>query len=112
MAELASPPATGGQPFVSPDLGGANPIQRSGYSLTYTPGAAVPGALGSCTGINNSGPVPFDTYALAAAPVSVNSSGVRFFGTNERQTIYQDTAAITFGPLPARTPSGSSTPIK
>lgn len=112
MAELATPPATGGQPFVSPDLAGANPIQKSGYNLTYTPGAAVPGALGSCTVVNNGGPVPFDTYALAAAPVSLNSSGVRFFATNERQTIYQDNAAITFGALPARTPSGTATPIK
>jgi prepilin-type N-terminal cleavage/methylation domain-containing protein len=112
MAELATPPATGGQPFVSPDLSGANPITKSGYSLAYTPGAAVPGALGSCTAPNNGGPVPFDTYALAAAPISLNSSGVRFFGTNERQTIYQDTAAITFGALPARTPSGTATSLK
>ncbi len=46
MGELATPPATGGQPFVSPDPGGGNPIQKSGYNLTYTPGAGVPGALG------------------------------------------------------------------
>src|SRR5579872_6253405 len=43
MAELASPPSTGGQPFISPDLAGANPIVKSGYNLSYTPGVAVAG---------------------------------------------------------------------
>jgi prepilin-type N-terminal cleavage/methylation domain-containing protein len=111
MAELATPPATGGQPFVSPDLN-TSPVTKSGYVFTYTPGSVVPGALGSCTVLNNGGPVPLDAYAFAAAPISLNNSGIRYFGTNERQTIYQDNAAITFGPLPARTPSGTSTPIK
>ena len=112
MAELASPPATGGQPFISPDLAGANPIVKSGYNLSYTPGVAVAGAAGSCTVANNGGPVPVDIYAFAGAPISPNSSGVRYFGTNEQQTIYQDTAAITFGAAPTRTPSGGSVPLK
>ena len=112
MAELATPPATGGQPFISPDLAGANPIVKSGYNLTYTPGAAVAGAQGSCTVVNNGGPIPVDIYAFAGAPISPNSSGVRSFGTNEQQTIFQDSAAVTFGAAPGRTPSGTSTPIK
>ena len=37
MAELATPPATGGQPFVSPDLGGANPIAKSGTTSRIRP---------------------------------------------------------------------------
>jgi prepilin-type N-terminal cleavage/methylation domain-containing protein len=111
MTELATPPSTGGQPFISPDLA-ANPTTKSGYTLSYVPGAAVAGATGSCTGANNTGPVPVDIYAYAGAPVSVNSSGVRYFGTNEQQTIFQDTAAVTFGAAPARTPSGAAVPIK
>src|SRR5205809_5799953 len=32
LAELAKAPATGGQPFLSPDLGLPNPIVKSGYN--------------------------------------------------------------------------------
>jgi len=109
MVELATPPATGGQPFISPDLN-ASPVVKSGYTLAYTPGAAIAGAAGSCTGAP--GPVPVDIYAYAGAPVSMGSSGNRFFGTNENQTIFQNTAAVTFGAAPARTPSAGSVPIK
>ena len=112
MAELASPPITGGQPFISPDLKGVNPIVKSGYNLTYTAGVAIAGAAGSCTVAAAGGPVPVDIYAFAGAPISPNSSGVRYFGTNEQQTIYQDTGAITFGAAPTRTPSGTSVPLK
>jgi prepilin-type N-terminal cleavage/methylation domain-containing protein len=113
MAELATPPATGGQPFISPDLS-TSPATKSGYTLTYTAGAAVPGAIGSCTAANNTGPVPIDMYAYAAAPVSPNSSGVRYFGTDEQQTIFQDlTGPITFGAAPLRTVApGTATPLK
>src|SRR5712692_9206433 len=82
MAELASPPASGGQAFISPDLAGANPIVKSGYNLNYTPGAVVGGAAGSCTVVNNAGPVPVATYRMTADPVSFNSSGSRNFGTS------------------------------
>jgi type IV pilus assembly protein PilA len=113
MAELASPPNTGGQPFISPDLN-ASPATKSGYTMTYVPGAAIAGALGSCTAAANAGPVPVDIYAYAAAPVSPNSSGVRFFGTDEQQTIFQDvTGAVTFGAAPTRTVApGTATPLK
>jgi hypothetical protein len=99
MAELASPPSTGGQPFISPDLN-ASPVTKSGYTLTYTPGADVAGAAASCTTL---GGIPVDIYAYAGDPVSLNSSGTRYFGTNEQQTIYQHaTTSITFGAAPAR----------
>src|SRR5476651_586944 len=52
MAELASPPSTGGQPFISPDLK-LSPATKSGYTLTYVPGTAIAGAGGSCTVVNN-----------------------------------------------------------
>ena len=112
MTELASPPATGGQPFISPDLN-ASPETKSGYTLTYVPGVAIPGGTGSCTGAGYTGPVPVDTYAYAASPISPNSSGVRYFGTDEQQTIFQDvTGAITFGAAPTRTVApGTATPI-
>ena len=112
MAELASPPATGGQPFISPDLK-TSPATKSGYTLTYAPGVAIAGATGSCTVANNAGPVPVDIYNYTGDPVSPNSSGVRYFGTNEQQTIYQATATVTFGAAPTRTPGGAGVaPLK
>ena len=58
--------------------------------------------------------MPVDIYAYAAAPVSPNSSGVRYFGTDEQQTIFQDvTGAVTFGAAPTRTVApGTATPLK
>ena len=116
MLELATPPATGGQPFISPDLSAAAGVQvtKSGYLLDYTAGTNIVGAAGSCTIAGNTGPVPVDIYAYAGKPVSPNSSGVRFFATDEQQTIYQDlAAAVTFGAAPTRTVSPTTaTPLK
>jgi len=110
MGELATAPAPGGQPFISPDLS-VSPAVKSGYTMTYAPGVAVFGAVGSCTGAP--GPVPVDVYAYAAVPISFSNSGSRFFGTNEQGTIYENAAAaVTFGGMPARTPSAGSVPIK
>jgi type IV pilus assembly protein PilA len=113
MAELATPPSTGGQPFISPDLS-ASPANKSGYTMTYVPGTAIPGAPGSCTTANNGGPVPVDVYSYAAAPASPNASGIRYFGTDEEQAIFQDlTGAVTFGAAPTRTVApASATPLK
>ena len=88
MIELAKPPASGGQGFISPDLGLANPIVKSGYNLNYTAGAAIAGAAGSCTVANNGGPAPVTGYTLTADPVAFNSTGLRNFGTSELQAIY------------------------
>ena len=89
MAELASPPSTGGQPFISPDLGLATPIVKSGYSVDYTVATNV--VTAACTGTASAK----GTYLATAAPVAVNTTGTRFFGTSEAQTIFQHTAAIT-----------------
>ena len=35
-----------------------------------------------------------NTYFASAAPLTVGSSGSRFFGTNQGGTIYQNTAAV------------------
>src|SRR5713226_6688805 len=53
LAELAKPPASGGQSFVSPDLGAAagTSVVKSGYSIAYNAtGAPIATANGSCTG--------------------------------------------------------------
>jgi prepilin-type N-terminal cleavage/methylation domain-containing protein len=90
MIELASPPASGGQPFISPDMGVANPIPKSGYNFTYTAGAVIANALPSCTA---AALPPVAGFTLTADPMSPGSSGVRTFGTSQLQTIYADATA-------------------
>src|ERR671914_358147 len=35
LAVLATPPTVGGQPFISPDLGVAGTVTKSGYNIMY-----------------------------------------------------------------------------
>ena len=99
LVELGTPPTTGGQPFISPDLGVASPVTKSGYSITYA--AATNVATAACTGAANANA----TYFSDASPLSAGTSGTRYFGTSEAQTIFQHTAAIT-----AINSSGTPTP--
>jgi prepilin-type N-terminal cleavage/methylation domain-containing protein len=99
LVELGTPPTTGGQPFISPDLGVASPVTKCGYSISYAGAGNV--ATAACTGSAAANA----TYFSAAAPVAAGTSGTRFFGTSEAQTIFQHTAAIT-----AINSSGTPTP--
>jgi prepilin-type N-terminal cleavage/methylation domain-containing protein len=91
LAVLGQPPAAGGQPFISPDLGVAGTITKSGYLINYSAiGTAVNTA--TCqTGISTASP----GYFVQANPVAAGTSGTRYFGTNEAQTVFQHDAAIT-----------------
>jgi type IV pilus assembly protein PilA len=90
LVVLGTPPTTGGQPFISPDLGLASPITKSGYNISYAGvGTAVTTAV--CNGSANAAP----NYFSAAAPVAPGTSGTRYFGSSEAQTVFQHTAAIT-----------------
>ena len=101
LPELGSPPTAGGQAFISPDLA-VSPAVKSGYTLTFTGGTNVTGAAVSCTTLAG---VPQDAYFLDAVPVSPGSSGTRYFGTNQAQSIFQHTAPVT-----AITAAGVPTP--
>jgi prepilin-type N-terminal cleavage/methylation domain-containing protein len=89
LTDLGSTPTTGGQPFISPDLGAATPIVKSGYTIDYTVSNNVANA--TCTGAAT----VQANYLSTAAPVSAGTTGTRYFGTSEAQTIFQHTAAIT-----------------
>ena len=72
------PPASGNPSSTNADLVdqilGQDPATKSGYQFTYTAGAA-----------DAAGNIP--TYTVAAAPVALNSTGTRFFFTNESGVI-------------------------
>jgi len=98
---LGTSPTVGGQPFISPDLGVASPMTKSGYSLSY---AAVGGPVNTLTcvaAIVTASP----QYFVAADPVAIGTTGTRFFATSEAQTIFQDAVTIT-----AISAGGSPTP--
>ena len=90
LVELGTPPTAGGQPFISPDLGVAVPVVKSGYSINYAAvGTAVTTAV--CNGAANASP----RYFGSAQPVAAGTTGTRYLGTSELHTIFQDLVAIT-----------------
>jgi len=109
MANLATAPTTGGQPFISPDLN-ANSIVKSGYTVTYAPGGVIALALASCNGAAIGAVV--SNYFIHADPVSAGSSGTRFFATSSLQTIFQDTVTITAIDNAGVPTPGTAVPLK
>ena len=91
LVVLGTPPTAGGQPFISPDLGVASPVVKSGYSISYAGVGTAVNTATCVTAVTTASP----NYFAAAAPVAPGTSGTRYFGTSEAQTIFQDTAAIT-----------------
>jgi len=98
---LGTPPTVGGQPFISPDLGLATPIVKSGYSIDYAPIGAPVNTITCVAAVITASP----QYFVAADPVAIGTTGTRFFGTSEAQTIFQDAVSIT-----AISASGTPTP--
>jgi prepilin-type N-terminal cleavage/methylation domain-containing protein len=90
LAVLGTPPSVGGQPFISPDLGVAGVITKSGYNISYTSAGAVNSATCVAAVVTAS-----STYFVSAAPVAAGTTGTRYFGSSETQTLFQDTVAIT-----------------
>ena len=94
LVDLGTPPLAangGGQPFISPDLGLAVPIVKAGYSIDYTSSNAI-GAAAVC---NGAAVAVAGNYLVTAVPVSAGTSGTRYFGTSEAQTVFQHSVAIT-----------------
>src|SRR5258705_1836886 len=89
LAELGKAPTTGGQPFISPDLGTTTPVTKSGYSINYAAATSVTTAV--CTGTATAR----GTYFADAAPVAPGTTGTRYFATSETQAVFQDQVAIT-----------------
>ena len=107
LADLGAVPTTGGQPFISPDLGIAGTVTKSGYNITYAGTGTAISSLVTCSSVTSASPA----YFAAAAPTAPNTTGIRYFGTSEAQTVFQNTAAIT-GITNAGVPAPAGTPIK
>jgi prepilin-type N-terminal cleavage/methylation domain-containing protein len=105
LADLAKPPTAGTEGFISTDLGGTatgGVSDKSGYEIKLTGGADAVGVT-SCNGVSKTS----QTYWANADPLVANSTGSRYFGTNQGGTIYQSTTgAVTVTQVGA--PSGAN----
>jgi prepilin-type N-terminal cleavage/methylation domain-containing protein len=117
LMPLGNPPATGGVPFISPDLGqdGMTPgsVTKSGYDVFLEPGSGdnTTGAPDPCNGVV--GDLASEYFAYAD-PVSPGASGVRYFWTNTLGTVYFDIAASLGGQTDgaAGLPAGTGTVLQ
>jgi type IV pilus assembly protein PilA len=87
--------------FLSADLTGGASAVKSGYTVSMAGVSSVTSAPSNCLGLAT----VYSGYDAAAAPVTQGTTGVRFFGVTEGGTVYQNSAAITFGTTD-RAPSG------
>ena len=105
LANLGVAPTSGGQPFISPDLSAAGTITKSGYTFVYAAVGTQQTNVTTCqTGIATAE----QAYDATAAPTSPNTTGVRYFGTNENNALFEHTAAVTFAAPPTRTSNGTA----
>ena len=84
---LGDAPA-GSSPFISPDLGAAVSVDKSGYRITMARGSeATAAALNGCnpTGV---AAALFTSYYVSNTPLATGVTGRRFFWTNSLGTIY------------------------
>jgi type IV pilus assembly protein PilA len=87
LVGLSAAPNGAGEGFISQDLA-ADPAIKSGYSILMTAGAAPPAGPVSCSTATLA-----QTYFVGADPTVPNSTGTRYFGTNQGGTIFQSSAA-------------------
>ena len=109
LADLVKAPAGSSQGFVSPDLK-SNGVAKSGYNVTLsadaTVGTQVMSSVTPC--VAPTAPLASSYYAKAD-PITVGGTGTRFFGTDTRGTIFQDTAATIANPI---VQAGTVTPVQ
>jgi prepilin-type N-terminal cleavage/methylation domain-containing protein len=88
-------PASGGAPFISPDLMVATPLTKSGYDVDMAEGTVDPGdaSLPACNEVAAADLA--SSYYASAEPTTPGSTGVRYFWTNTLGTIFTNsTTAI------------------
>jgi type IV pilus assembly protein PilA len=104
---LGTAPPLSGPAFISPDLGRATTITKSGYTITMGGGSGPPaGTPASC----NAGAMRTGYYARAAR-LSTNT-GTRFFFTNTSSAIYQKSSAFTATNVAGKPTDAGALPIR
>ena len=91
LPQLFKAPTGTSSGFISPDLGASASVVKSGYTVVLSAGpvtTVVLTATETCNGSANA----LASYYADATPVTPNGTGSRYFGTDERGTIFQNTA--------------------
>ena len=97
-------PAPSGAAFISPDLGMAAVVNKSGYQLTLEEGSEAAAAIDN--GCNPSGTAAnlFSSYVASNQPLAAGVTGTRWFWTNSLGTVWSSSAddfdASTVGNAP------------
>jgi type II secretory pathway pseudopilin PulG len=94
LTTLGTPPPGSREPFVSSNLGAADTVIKSGYTIAMS-AAAYPGSPGSCNGLG----VGIAGQGFIATADPTEPSNLRFFATNASALIYEHTATLT-GAMP------------
>jgi type IV pilus assembly protein PilA len=109
LADLVKAPQNSTQGFISPDLK-SNGVTKSGYVVTIAKdGTSGVMAIGGTTICGNAVTQPQSSYFAKADPVTVGGTGTRYFGTDTRGTIWQNTAATLPNPIVA---TGTIAPVQ
>jgi len=98
LPDLGTPPVGGGQAFISPDLGiqgGPAVALKSGYNVQVNNDGSAQMLAQACNNVPS-----FGEYFAAADPLTFGTTGNRHFGTDERATVWQDTADNPFAAAP------------
>ncbi len=95
--------------FLSADLTGSATANKSGYNVGMTSDGGNVASAQSCLG---TGFQVFPGYNATASPVTAGSTGVRYFGTTEGGTVYQNTSGAVSFVTGTRQPNSGSTPIQ
>lgn len=104
LNDLAKPPSGGATTFISEDLG-VNGVVKMGYRITVARDAAsgvkdVGTAAATCNGSTST---PASSYFASAEPVAPGDTGIRYFATDARGTIYESTHPIASPIVPSAT---------
>ena len=108
LPQLFAAPAGTTSGFISPDLGAAVAPVKSGYTVTLAVGPVATIVLVAASTCNTNANA-LASYFAKADPVTPNGTGSRYFATDERGTIFQDTVATIASPI---VPSATVKPVQ
>jgi type IV pilus assembly protein PilA len=102
---LGTPPAAGGEGFISADLGGSTTPSKSGYNFT------LGGDTGSTAGANDcNGTATITAWYATAVPQTVGTTGTKGFAVNTANTVWQDVSGAA--PTTPFTASATVSPVQ
>jgi hypothetical protein len=94
LTTLGTMPPGSSSAFLGPELGSANTVTRSGYTIQVS-STPFPAAPASCNGLA----VGQASQGFKAGADAIEPNVVRFFATNANGAIYEDTSSL-YGAMP------------